>query len=126
MNLERPLAKKSRNFKQINCKLKALKCYRSSESDGDEVYLKIEDRKIWPQVPFARIKAMGELEINLDIMTGKKEGSIRIELWEKDLLKDDLLGYFLFITNGQSGEYVSDLKLNNKMDNHRYALCWEV
>jgi len=125
-NMERPLAKKSKNNKLVKCKLKALRCYRSSERGGDEIYLKLDGKQMWPQVPYERIHSMGEVEINLSIVTGKSAGSIRIELWEKDILKDDFLGYFLFVPNGSEGEYVSDLRLANKNDTHRYAMVWEI
>ena len=110
---------------RTKCKLVALKCYRASESDGDEVFIKAEGKKLWPQQKYASIKETEEVTINLILPTHGHE-KIVLELWESDLFSSELLGYFQFTLNGEMGQYSTDLKLRDPKSNHRYALLWEI
>lgn len=113
------------NSVQVRCRLHALKCYRNSESDGDEVLLKFEGKKIWPIRPFARIKSNEEFMINLDVISDGR-GLIRIDLWEKDFFTDDLIGFFQFVAAGARGKYTTDLTPCNKDMPAKYTLAWEI
>jgi hypothetical protein len=113
-------------LKPAKCILKLLKCHKSSEGDGDEVYLKLDNKKIWPQMPYQRIKSMGELKVDLSLLLRGGEEFIRVELWDKDLFSDDLLGHFQFVPSGSQGQYSADIKVHGKNDNHRYTLVWEI
>jgi hypothetical protein len=107
----------------VKCKVKALKCHRASESNGDEVYLKFENKKIWPQDPFQRMMADEQAPINLSLLSDH-EGLVKLELWEKDIFKDDYLGEFYFAPVGKQGEYTCELK--TKPDSlQKYSLAWE-
>ncbi len=109
----------------IKCKLKILKCYRTSESNGDEIFIRLHKKKIWPKGPFARIKAEDDLLVNVIILL-THEDEVRLELLEKDLFTSQVLGYFTFTTGSKHGQYSTDLKLSDKNANHRYTLIWEI
>lgn len=110
----------------VRCKLKSIKCYRASEQDGDEIYLKVENKKIWPTSPFAKIKPSEEITINMDVISDAR-GFIRIDLWDRDfLLPNDLLGFFQFASVGAKGKFSTDLTPCNKDIPPRYVLTWEM
>jgi hypothetical protein len=109
----------------VSCYLKTLSCLRSSETHGDEVFLKIDSKKVWPHYPYGKIKSNGELPINLNVLPDGS-GLVKIELWEKDFFSDTLLGYFQFVPIGASGKYSTDLKLKDKRGLYRYTLLWEM
>lgn len=121
MNFDSPAHKK-----KTKCALRLLKCHHSSESNGDEIYLKYENKKIWPEVRYRVFKSKDEilLDINLDLKD--KVTPVIIELWEKDFLKDDFLGYFQFTPFGSSGEFIVDLKKKKITDVQRYSLVWKT
>lgn len=110
---------------QIKCRLITVKCYRASEHDGDEIYLKVDNKKIWPARPFAKIKPDEEFIVNLDIISDGR-GFVRIDLWEKDFFSDDLLGFFQFASVGAKGKFSTDLTPCNKDNPARYVLTWEM
>ncbi|MBD2598314.1 hypothetical protein H6G74_28895 [Nostoc spongiaeforme FACHB-130] len=67
-------------------------CNQRSESSGseDEIYLKINGKKVWPDGNYENIKQGQRLDINYseDI-----RGDVTVELWEyDDISPDDLLG----------------------------------
>jgi len=112
--------------KKTKCALKLLKCHLSSESDGDEIYLKHENKKIWPDVRYKVFKSRDEIKLNVDLDLKDNKGPVIIELWEKDLFKDDFLGTFQFVPFGSIGEFMVDLKKRNMSDVQRYSLIWKT
>lgn len=112
--------------KKARCALKSLKCHHSSENDGDEIYLKYENKKIWPDVRYKVFKSTDEIVLNVDLDLKDKKTPVIIELWEKDLFKDDFLGTFQFVPFGSVGEFIVDLKKKNIADVQRYSLVWKT
>src|SRR5690242_14334466 len=104
---ENPIRKHSISD-QARCRLTAVKCYRTSEQGSDEIYLKVDNKKIWPVRPFVKIKASEEFVIDVDVLSDGR-GFIRIDLWEKDFFSDDLLGFFQFASVGAKGKFSTDL-----------------
>ncbi|HTH55202.1 MAG TPA: hypothetical protein VL728_04105 [Cyclobacteriaceae bacterium] len=109
---------------RVKCKLISVTCYRASERGGDEIYLKIENKKIWPARPFAKIKPSEEIMIDVDVFSDER-GFLRVDLWEKDFFSDDLLGFFQFVSVGSNGKFSTDLTPCNKDVPPRYILNWE-
>lgn len=112
--------------KKAKCALKLLKCHHASESDGDEIYLKHENKKIWPDVRYKVFKSADEMSINIDLELKDNSKPVTIELWEKDLFKDDFLGSFQFVPFGSVGEFIVDLKKKKTTDIQRYSLVWKA
>ena len=115
----------SQNSVQVKCRLLSLKCCHSTEKDGDEVFIKFENKKIWPVGAFARFKTNEEFVINLDVISDGR-GFIRLDFWEKDFFKDDLIGYFQFVTVGSRGIFSTDLTPCHKDARPGYVLAWEM
>jgi hypothetical protein len=106
-------------------KIKLLRCYTSSEANGDEVYLKYEGKKIWPAGSYESVSSSNELSVNTEIVLNTPDKLARIDLWENDFFRDDHLGFFLFHLDGSNGEFTTDLTPKNKNDRYRYTLVWE-
>lgn len=112
--------------KKAKCALKSLTCHLSSERDGDEIYLKYKNKKIWPDVRYKVFKSRDEIALNVNLDLIDNSEPVTIELWEKDLLKDDFLGSFQFVPFGPTGEFTVDLKKKNITDMQRYSLIWKI
>jgi hypothetical protein len=106
------------------CTLLALHCYLSDESDKDEVFIKSNGKKIWPE-DSKYIKADQEkIQIGTSLEFNDGEEVI-LELWDYDFLSpNDRLGEFKFKLLEKGGPYRTDLS-REKDSNARYSLEWE-
>jgi len=104
-------------------KLLTLHCHVSDEDGLDEVYLKYNKKKIWPE----KIKTLplGETPLNISIEDPPKGESIEIELWDKDLVSaDDKLGVFTLVLDQFGGGFVTVMtRINTNVAS--YELIWE-
>jgi len=123
--LKEEITRRPETINQVKCRLTSIKCYRASEAGGDEIYLKVDNKKIWPSRPFAKIRPSDETPINIDVFSDAR-GFIRIDLWGRDFFTDDLLGFFQFVSVGAKGKFSTDLTPCNKDVPPRYVLTWEM
>lgn len=111
----------------LRTKLKLLEliCYRSDESKEDEIFIKMEGVRVWPdeQKYISTQEGSVKLDVILDIDLGSK---IVLELWDYDLLSpNDKLGEFCMIADQRGAEFITDLRINdNSMA--KYSLKWEL
>ena len=108
-------------------KLKSITCHQPSETDKDEIFLKYQGKKIWPESSkFMRIDTNETLSINLTI--DATTIWMEIELWEYNYLsRNDLLGDFVFKSSNYAGEYTNDLKVTEEfIYKVKYSLLWEL
>lgn len=103
-----------------------LSCYRQDESDGDEVFLKINKNKVWPvDSKFVKVKE-GDHKVAHNIDGINKGETVIIELWEYDFwTPNDKLGVFNMLVNERGGPFKTDLKVE-KGEDAKYSLEWEV
>lgn len=108
--------------------LRNLNCYLPDESDGDEVYIKFRDEKIWPEDKGYEKVNSGTYPLDLAIPDLNSGDTITLELWEHDLLSpNDLLGTFEMQIDQSGGPYNTDLKINQKeSQSARYNLEWKI
>ncbi|MEN8248462.1 MAG: hypothetical protein ABFS32_05985 [Bacteroidota bacterium] len=109
---------------QYKLRLLNLKCYLSDESDGDEIFLKSEGKRIWPTDK--KYKTITEeitpLKLEFDVEKGAK---MPIDIWDYDVLSaNDHLGS-LTITADAHGQYEVDFRKTGK-DKSKYALEFEI
>lgn len=109
---------------QYKLRLLNLKCYLSDESDGDEVFLKSEGKRIWPTE--TKYKTVTEettpLNIEMEIEKGVK---IPIDLWDYDALSaNDHLGSLVILADAH-GSYALDFRKTGH-DKSRYAIEFEI
>lgn len=103
-----------------------LNCYRSDEKYGDEVFLKMNDEKIWPMGEKYKEIDEGTVELNLEIQAVMPDTLVAIELWDYDLLTpNDKLGEFSMLINERGGPFTTDLKVTPG-EEAKYSLEWEV
>lgn len=105
--------------------LHSVLCYLPDEA-VDEVYLKYEGKKIWPQEgKYSSMKegASADIRVEKSVVKGV---SIVIELWEYDALSpDDKLGKFMLEADKMGGPYTSDM-IKEDNGKSKYGLNWEV
>lgn len=107
-------------------KILKLSCYSQEEADGDEIFLKYNQSKIWPtDSKYVKVKE-GDKEVGHVIERLSKDTSVTIELWDWDLLSpNDKLGEFTLLLNERGGPFTTDLKAS-KGEDAKYSLEWEV
>ena len=109
----------------MKLRLVSIRCNVNDETDGDEIYLKYDGHKIWPNGLFKGIKMNEELNIDITIDVPDDE-YVTIELWDYDLLsRNDLLGSFTMRTNEKGGPFQTSLKLERLDYTASYLLSWE-
>lgn len=93
-------------------KLVSVACMQTDESDKDEIYLKVNDKKIWPvKQKFYPIDTDEEASIQLSFNV--TPGKCSIDLWEYDFIgSNEILGSFIFKIDqpGSFSEMMSNLK----------------
>ncbi len=107
-------------------KLVSVQCMLPDEVDKDEMYLKFNGNKIWPEGHLYYRLDEGELaEVNLTLEV--EEGWVEIELWDYDYMsRNDLLGSFGFKVDDTPGKYTNSMKLLEKDSTASYFLKWEI
>ncbi|MEO9482268.1 MAG: hypothetical protein ABJG47_02435 [Ekhidna sp.] len=108
-------------------KIHAIICNVPDESDKDEIFLKISDRKVWPQKSkYLKIGVDEAIEVSIG---GKFEGHwMALELWDYDYTsRNDHLGTFHLDMTQEQGHYGTILTLNEEVSDHAdYMLNWEI
>lgn len=104
-------------------KLLTLQCLVSDEDYLDEIYIKINKKKIWPENSRYKKMEVGDAKINIPLPDAA--GEVEIELWDWDLIsRNDLLGTFNLHLDDSKGVFSTELKIIGKT-NARYILHWE-
>ena len=111
--------------KNLHIRLIALECHITEENDGDEIFLKVNEEKIWPLADKYFPLTTGSAHIGLEIETNTST-SLEVELWEYDTFNpNDKLGYFQLLLDDKGGPYRTDLQKANSSF-ARYTLVWET
>jgi len=96
----------------------------SDESDADEVFIKHQGKKIWPEGKYVKMKD-SSVELHLEMKIEKGSSSV-FEIWEYDLwTPNDLMGTVTITADSMGGPYTSDMVKNDK-GNSRYSVTWEI
>ena len=86
---------------------------------ADQLYVKVNGKKIWPSDKDHRIKANETVNVNYHTSFST---SIVVELMEWDMIKDDNLGQTTFTTSSQSGVYM----FANSKEQDIYAVAIQI
>ena len=110
----------------IAVRIKSVQCTTPDEIDKDELYLKMNGKKIWPEGEiYHRVDTGDKVEVNLDLLLSV--GWNEIEVWDFDYLsKNDLLGVFKFNITDVAGSYSTSMRLLERNSTASYYLYWEV
>lgn len=106
--------------------LKSVQCIVPDEIDKDEMYLKFNGEKIWPEgARYFRLDSGDHVAIDLTVEV--PEGWVEIELWDFDYLsKNDFLGKFRFLVDRMTGDYSTSMSLDEDEGTASYVLNWEI
>jgi len=110
---------------KVSFKLRSLKCLLNSEYQGDEIYVRYNGRKIWPEDKKWHRMVEGE-EVTMDVKQPvvKMGDKVELELWECDFLSHSKLGNFTFLMDSRGGPFTVDMLSNDKKA--KYSLVWEA
>ncbi len=107
-------------------KLNSVHCTLPDEIDKDEMYLRHDDKKIWPKGSiYYRVDTgdVAPVELTMEV----NEGWTEIELWDFDYLsRNDFLGTFRFKVDDEPGVYTNTMKLVELNSTASYILEWEI
>ena len=106
--------------------LKSVKCTIPDEIDKDEMYLKMNGEKIWPQGDFYHRLDTDE-SVDIDLEYEVSEGWVEVELWDFDFIsRNDLLGVFKFKVDYTLGKYNTSMTVLEEGSHASYILYWEI
>ncbi len=107
------------------CKILGLICRIPDETDLDEIFLKLNGKKIWPESKkYKRIK-MGKTDLDFILKDVNPGDKVEIELWDYDFISaNDFLGTFTFFLDDPGGPFTTEL---SKKDTAvaSYSLEWK-
>ncbi|MDH5380148.1 MAG: hypothetical protein OEW75_04805 [Cyclobacteriaceae bacterium] len=104
--------------------LKKIHCYLPDEDDADEIFIKYNGNKIWPEEKFIAMKE-GAAVIGYNLKIDK--GTVaEFEIWDYDnFTSNDLLGTVRIVADAVGGPFTSDM-IKKDSGNSRYAIEWEI
>lgn len=107
-------------------RINSVQCTTPDEIDKDEMYLKMNGKKIWPEgEKYYRVDTGDVAQVNLDFDVS--EGWNEIELWDFDFVTlNDLLGVFKFMVDDNPGIYSTSMKVLERNSTASYVLFWEI
>ena len=114
------------NIQLLRVRILNLNCYRQDEADGDEVFLSIDGKKVWPaDSKFVKIKE-GDQKVGLEIDAIQNGSTLALELWDYDFwTPNDKLGEFNMLINEKGGPFNTDMTIKDSKS-AKYSIEWEV
>ena len=107
-------------------RIKSVQCTTPDEIDKDEMYLKKDGHKIWPEGERYHRVDTGDIEqvgLDLEMESGWNE----IEVWDYDFVSlNDRLGVFKFKVDEVPGKFSTSMTLLERNSTASYMLFWEV
>ena len=107
-------------------RLNKVRCNLPDEIDKDEMYLKHDGQKIWPEGSLYHRLDTGDVA-DIGVVLEVEEGWVEVELWDFDYLSlNDHLGSFKFKVDDAPGAYTNSMKLEESDSTASYFLEWEI
>lgn len=107
-------------------RIKSVQCTTPDEIDKDEMYLKMDGHKIWPEGERYHRVDTGDVE-EVGLVLDVSEGWNEIEVWDYDYVSlYDKLGVFKFKVDDTPGKYSTSMTLLERNSTASYMLFWEI
>ncbi len=107
-------------------RLNSLQCILNDEVDKDEVYLKLDGKKIWPSHGLYKQINSGET-VQVNVQFEHSDEQMEIELWDFDYLsKNDHIGTFIIVPHGERGKFMANMRLHKSDSTASYILEWQA
>jgi hypothetical protein len=114
--------------RKLFIKILQLNCFITDEIGFDEVYLTVNNEKIWPQNHSYKSINPGSTKIDVKIFDLLPDSQIDLEVWDYDYLSsNDLLGVIPLFIDEPGGPYTTDMIPNkNETEKAKYSVLWEI
>lgn len=107
-------------------RLDSLMAYLQTEEDGDEIFIKYNDKKIAPIGAKYFKMTKDPVPLNIEIELGAEQKWVVLELWDYDRFSpNDNLGKFKLLVDEVSENFSTELH-RDKQSEGRYVLHWSV
>lgn len=114
--------------RKLFLKIVHLKCFVTEERGFDDIYLVLNDEKIWPRKHSFKPVKPGKTTI--DVVIGGLESNVQLDLevWDHDFLSsNDLLGKISLFIDEPGGPFTTDMIPNSmETDKAKYSIVWEI
>ena len=114
--------------RKLFIKILQLNCFVTDEIGFDELYLMVNNEKIWPEKQLYKSINPGSTKINVKIYDLSPQTQINIEVWDYDYLSsNDLLGSIPLYIDEPGGPYTTDMIPNREeTEKAKYSVIWEI
>jgi hypothetical protein len=107
-------------------RLNSIVAYLQTERDGDEIFIKYNDKKVVPQEgKFIRM-SKDPVPLEVEIELADSQQWVELELWDYDRFSpNDSLGKFKLLVDQVAEDFTAELRRDNESDG-KYVLHWSV
>ena len=113
---------------KLLCRLIFLDCIITDELGYDDVFLKVNGKKIWPKKKKQKSVPPGPTSLDVELCGIESGTHMEIEIWDWDFISpNDLLGTVKLYIDEPGGPYSTDMIPNERETKKaRYTLEWEI
>ena len=116
------------SLQKLKLRLLTLNCYATEETGYDDVYLMLNNEKIWPKKRRQLPVHIGNTALNVEISDIESGTALDIEIWDYDVIsKNDLMGHVPFYIDKPGGPFSTDMipdPVEAKVA--KYTIEWEI
>lgn len=116
------------NKRKLLLKVLSLYCYMTDESGSDDIFLMINQQKIWPREHKYQPVSPGRMPVSVELKDLEEGRHVEIEIWDYDFISsNDLLGKVRLLVDEPGGPYITDMIQNiDETDKAKYSIEWEL
>ncbi len=114
--------------RKLLLRLLNLYCFLTDESGSDEIYLVVDNKRVWPEQGRFHSVRPGQTVINTQVGGFRPGQEIEIEIWDYDYIsRNDLLGKVPVYLDEPGGPYITDMIQNEQeTEKAKYSIEWEI